>query len=81
MSDLGGWCRAVGHSGCACAVSGLCGQGVCQGRSVVEMLEVSEVVRMVRGGWVRFGNVQYSLHIGGGVLVTRAVVDLIVVMH
>jgi hypothetical protein len=27
------------------------------------MSEVSEAVRMVRGDWVRFGNVQYSLHL------------------
>jgi hypothetical protein len=57
MSDLGGWCRAVGCSGCASAVSGLCGQGVCWSRSMAEMSEVLEVVRMVGGGWVRFRNV------------------------
>jgi hypothetical protein len=62
VSDLGGQCRAVGCGGCASVVSGLCGQGVCQSGSAAETSEVLEVVRMVRGGWVRFRNVQYSSH-------------------
>jgi hypothetical protein len=57
VSDLGGWCRAVGCGVCAGTVSGLCGQGVCQSRCVAETLEVLEVVRMVGGSWVRFRNV------------------------
>jgi hypothetical protein len=68
MSDLGGQCRAVECGGFAGVVSGLCGQGVCQSGSAAEVLEVLEVVRMVGGGWVRFGNVQYSLHVLGGAL-------------
>jgi hypothetical protein len=54
VGGLGGWCGAVGHGGCAGVVSGLRGQGVYRSGSAVGVLEMSEVVRMVGGGWVRF---------------------------